>query len=112
MLSLGEVYPRVARGAFRLVENVEMKAQGKTKKKPEKRTAPRRAGASPACALCAKLTQWKPVVRKTLDGARRFADDLVSGKETRESLIDCGELLTADAFIRRMHERSGYVWVV
>ena len=56
MLSLGEVYPRVARGAFRLVENVEMKAQGKTEKKTSQRTAARRAGASPACALCTKLT--------------------------------------------------------
>ena len=86
-----------------------MKAQGKTEKKPGKRTASRRAGASPTCALCAKLTRWKPVVQKSLDQARRFADDIVSGKLTRESLVENGELLEADAFIRRLHERSGYV---
>ena len=86
-----------------------MRAQSLPQAKRKTRTAQRRAAASPACALCAKRPQWKPAVRKSLDEAGRFADDLDSGKLTREKLIDDGELLTADAFIRRLHERSGYV---
>ena len=87
----------------------KMKAQSLPQAKRKTRTAQHRAAASPTCALCGKRAQWKPAVRKTLDEARRFADDLDSGKLTREKLIDNGELLTADAFIRRLHERSGYV---
>ena len=88
-------------------ENMKMKAQSQAKTNAVKRTTTRRA--TPRCALCAKLTEWKPAVRKTIDEARRFADQLDSGELTREDLVKSGELLNVDAFIRRLHERSGYV---
>ena len=43
-----------------------MKAQGKTEKKTSKRTAARRAGASPACALCAKYSRPNATTRRAL----------------------------------------------
>lgn len=88
---------------------MKTKAQSKAKTAAAKRTTARRAAASSRCALGAKHAQWKPAVRKTIDEAQRFADRLDSGELTRESLVETGELLTADAFIRRLHERSGYV---
>ena len=78
---------------------MKTKAQSKAKTDAMKRTTTRRA--APRCALCAKLTEWKPAVRKTIDEARRFADRLDSGELTRESLVETGELLTADAFTKR-----------
>lgn len=87
----------------------KMRAQSQIQAKQKTRAAHRRAAASPHCALCAKRTQWKPAVRKSLDEAAHLADDLDSGKLTREKMINDGELLTVETFIQRLHERSGYV---
>ena len=83
-------------------------AKRKVLKKPAAtRTA--RVSHRDACPLCQKYKNWKPSVLKSIEEAHLLSADLEGGRLTRQELVDRGELLPVEEFLRRMHGRSSRV---